>query len=70
MKKLLIGIFGVILLSSCTRAEISDNSGYSIVMIDGCEYIKIENSYKEARSYSISLTHKGNCKNNIHCYSK
>jgi hypothetical protein len=33
-----------------------------IIELDGCEYYVIENVYPEWDNYSISLTHKGNCK--------
>lgn len=52
MKKLtLILLIG--LLSACTSR--------SIEIIDGCEYIQTINP-----DASVSLTHKGNCKNPIH----
>jgi len=35
--------------------------GYSITIIDGCEYIETQGPYK-----TKSLAHKGNCKNKIH----
>ncbi|MFC0185945.1 hypothetical protein SAMN04515674_113105 [Pseudarcicella hirudinis] len=37
---------------------------YTIVQIEGCEYFRIENTHGYA-----NLTHKGNCKNPIHCYN-
>lgn len=47
-------------LFSCTA--ITDESNYSIITIDNCEYIKKYEGYN--RGYSFS--HKGNCKNPIH----
>lgn len=38
---------------------------YNIVIIDGCEYLRLEHTHGYA-----SLTHKGNCKNPIHCYNE
>lgn len=39
---------------------------YSIVTIDGCEYIEFDQGYGQYRVYS--MIHKGNCKNEIHKY--
>jgi hypothetical protein len=45
--------------------EREDKDGYSIVVIDSCEYIEV--SYLVgAQSGYYSLTHKGNCTNRIH----
>lgn len=46
--------------------EVNDPYGfdYSIVTIDGCEYIKVDDGFAQCRVFSI--THKGNCKNPIH----
>ena len=46
--------------------EVNDSYGfdYSIVIIDGCEYIKVDRTALQSRVFS--LTHKGNCKNPIH----
>ena len=37
---------------------------YSVVNIDGCEYLEYRAGAGESRVQS--LTHKGNCKNNLH----
>jgi len=37
---------------------------YEVFIIENCEYIKTPNTY------GYSLTHKGNCTNHIHVYSK
>lgn len=41
-----------------------------IKVIDGCEYIFVENSSAWANNYAFSLCHKGNCTNKIHVYNK
>lgn len=46
----------VFTVSSCNKASISDE----VQTIEGCEYIVTKNSYGNG------LTHKGNCKNEIH----
>ena len=43
-------------ISSCDTARTSDE----VQIIEGCEYIVTRNSYGNG------LTHKGNCKNEIH----
>jgi hypothetical protein len=43
-------------------------SNYSIVTIDGCEYIECDYGIWDQRVYS--LTHKGNCKNPIHIHNR
>lgn len=40
--------------------------GYSIRVIDGCEYIECDYGIFDNRVFS--LTHKGNCSNPIHQY--
>lgn len=35
---------------------------YTVIEIDSCEYLKLEVTHSYA-----TLTHKGNCKNPIHC---
>lgn len=43
--------------------------GLKIVIIDGCEYITRSSESNYIR-YNAFLSHKGNCKNPIHCYNK
>lgn len=57
------------LLSGCAPPKTDDfKSGlpnnFTILEIEGCEYIQYDASSGQARVYS--LTHKGNCKNPIH----
>lgn len=37
------------------------------IEIEGCEYLWIDNDMKFTSNYAFSFTHKGNCKNPIHC---
>ena len=66
-------LFFIILLSSCAPSgkehirkdnNTKPSEDYRVVVIDGCEYIEVENGIPEDRIYS--LTHKGNCNNSIH----
>lgn len=70
MKKLLIAVMLIGMISSCTKKNvkttpteivIDGNSSVEVITIEGCEYFKVYSSY----GY-FSLTHKGNCKNPIH----
>lgn len=38
--------------------------GYSIILIDGCEYIVVDEGFGNHRVYAIA--HKGDCKNPFH----
>jgi hypothetical protein len=52
-------------LFSCTQKEgnsIKGDTNYSVVIIDGCEYLRKYEGYHSGYSFS----HKGNCKNPIH----
>ena len=67
--KYILGIFIVLTLTMCSRTDSNsqfDPNQYSIRIIDGCEYIEVENSTTFSDAYSYTLTHKGNCKNPIH----
>ncbi len=52
-------------LTSCTRGDELKNSNkfkdYDVIEIDGCEYIQYGVSYG-----FLEITHKGDCKNEIH----
>lgn len=65
MKKLLFGLFTV-LLFSCTNTTEDANSitiNYHVIMIEECQYI-----VRKAPSgdYGWIMSHKGNCNNPIH----
>ena len=64
MNKLL---FIAIILFSCEtpKGERKMKEGYSIIEIDGCEYIEVSYAPGWNNGY-YSITHKGNCKNEIH----
>lgn len=51
--------------SGCRNAQEKANDN-NVVVIDGCEYITVENSMRAGNNYSFAITHKGNCKNPIH----
>lgn len=44
------------------QAVMSDHPPYRVVLLDSCEYIRLD----VAHGYA-TLTHKGNCRNPIHC---
>jgi uncharacterized metal-binding protein len=62
---LVLAIFSIFLASGCRNAQEKANN-HSVIVIDGCEYICIENAVSGASNYSFAITHKGNCKNPIH----
>lgn len=73
MLKSLLLLAAIFSLSSCVEDDRPEGSrttknNYDIVVIDGCEYIEFDCGYAQCRVYS--LTHKGNCSNPIHIYSK
>lgn len=51
-----------------SQAPFSSNVRTQIVTIEDCEYLFVESGMLD--QYSMSLTHKGNCKNPIHNVSK
>jgi hypothetical protein len=70
MKKLLIAILLIEMVSSCQEATVTTqstkivttygNEPLKLILIEGCEYLE----YNSGQIYS--LCHKGNCKNIIH----
>lgn len=60
---LLAGVF-----TACTRGNELKNDNkfknYEVIEIDDCEYIQYGTSYG-----FLEITHKGNCKNEIHTYN-
>lgn len=77
--KYLLFISLLLVLFSCNKKEKiqpkeikTESSFYTIINIEGCEYIQV--SYEEYNSgkygggwyVKYSLTHKGNCSNSIH----
>lgn len=70
MNNMFIVLFLMCIFSGCEKPsgvrEVHSSKSYSIVVIDGCEYIECDYGMLETRVYS--LTHKGNCKNKIHLH--
>jgi len=71
MKKVLLFVGLAVAIVSCGPQEPIEGgtkSGsigeYTIVLIDGCEYLEYRKGMGENRVYS--LTHKGNCNNSAH----
>ena len=64
MKKLFIILFilGFVSCDNNSNEKVykGNNFKFTIIELDGCEYFL--GTYK--------ITHKGNCKNPIHCYNK
>ncbi len=52
----------------CSKSDIKKPS--ETIIIEGCEYLVIENGTTAMSNYSIAITHKGNCSNPIHIYNK
>lgn len=72
MKKILLLVFVFSGLLSCNTETLEEKGlrekslpKYTFVEIEGCEYFQ----FYSAHGY-IQITHKGNCKNTIHCYNK
>jgi hypothetical protein len=72
MKKIMLFVVGLAVLSSCREesnvvsTKTAEIGKYSIVEIDGCEYIEFDNGIGSGRVHT--LVHKGNCFN--HGYIK
>jgi hypothetical protein len=74
MKKLLLAIMPIGMVSSCTeptvtkqRTAIVTHEGANpmdVIFIEGCEYLEYSSGHR------YSLCHKGNCKNPIHPENK
>ena len=65
----IFALFFILTFASCTTetGKVSYSSGdYSIRIIDGCEYIEVESGFKAGQGYNYTLTHKGNCRSQIH----
>lgn len=57
-------IVGCKLPSPKGEGKVNTSDNYSIITIDGCEYIEYDKGVFDQRVYS--LTHKGDCKNPYH----
>jgi len=71
MKIKLIVLFSIAFMTASCGKKVDKSlprekkSGYSIVIIEQCEYIEVESMTGTTVGY-YSITHKGNCKNPIH----
>lgn len=52
----------------CSRVDVEHHSVDDVktVVIEGCEYLVVENGARIGNNYAFSMTHKGNCSNVIH----
>ena len=52
----------------CSRVDMEHHSVDDVktVVIEGCEYLVVENGARIGNNYAFSMTHKGNCSNAIH----
>ena len=72
MKKVLLLLVCAVSVVACTSepiegsTKIGEIGGFSVIIIDGCEYLEYRRGGDESRVYS--LTHKGNCKNHEKSY--
>jgi hypothetical protein len=70
MKKVLFIIVCAMVMVSCVQTPIEGGTksgsigDYTIILIDGCEYLEYRKGSGDNRVYS--LTHKGNCNNTAH----
>lgn len=66
-----IVFLGILAITGCSQGEGTkqqrEGEGtpppFTVIVIDGCEYLKFPSTH----AYEM-ITHKGNCKNPIHCY--
>ena len=69
---ILVLILPAIFVVACQPApegqRITTKTGHTIVVIESCEYIEVDEGIGQYRVYA--LTHKGNCKNPIHKTAK
>ena len=52
----------------CSMVDMEHHSVDEVktVVIEGCEYLVVENGMRIRNNYAFSMTHKGNCSNIIH----
>ena len=63
---IVVGIATTII--GCSKVDMERHSVDDVktVVIEGCEYLVVENGARIGNNYAISMTHKGNCSNVIH----
>ena len=70
MKLIAVALLALV-LTTCDdtpKGATAQRENYTIKTIDGCEYIEFDSGILDQRVYS--LTHKGNCKNPVHCAAR
>ena len=69
MKTKLVALFAIAFMTACDtprgEGKKIKKDGYSILTIEGCEYIEVSWCAGCNNGY-YSIAHKGNCKNPIH----
>jgi hypothetical protein len=67
MKTKLVALFAIAFMTACETpsGEKVKKEGYSVITIEGCEYIEVSSMIGASSGY-YSIAHKGNCKNSIH----
>lgn len=66
---LVIAVVGLaVAIIGCSRVDTEHHSVDEVktVVIEGCEYLVVENGARIGNNYAFSMTHKGNCSNVIH----
>ena len=64
----ILAVVSCVFYVGCSKSDIKKPS--ETIIIEGCEYLVIENSAAANNNYSIAVTHKGNCSNPIRIYNK
>lgn len=68
-KTIVLCVVLITIVTSCSKGDtlknVSNFNNYEIIKIDSCEYIMYSSAYG-----MLHVTHKGNCNNEIHNYSK
>ncbi len=61
-----VGLAATIIGCSNVNNQTHSVDDVKTVVIEGCEYLVVENGPRIGSNYAISMTHKGNCSNVIH----
>lgn len=66
----IVVLLGVMCIGGCKSDQAIVDEEHSVVLIDGCQYIVVQNSARAMNNYSFAITHKGDCTNLIHAHMK